>query len=128
MSVASAPSSHASFATSPIGLEALLLAVLAALGAAELRETRAGVAFHGPLALAYRACLWSRLANSLQLTLAAFAAPTPEALYAGAQTIAWEDHFCADDTLAVDFAAGRARGARGRGGARGGGGAGGGRF
>src|SRR3569832_1600343 len=104
MSVASAPSSHAFFATTPKGLESLLLAELAALGAAELRETRAGVAFHGPLALAYRACLWSRLANSIQQPLADFAAPTPEALYAGAQTIAWEDHFCADDTLAVDFA------------------------
>src|SRR3569833_2604996 len=104
MSVASATSSHAFFATTPKGLESLLLAALAALGAAELRETRAGVAFHGPLALAYRACLWSRLANRILLPLADFAAPTPEALYAGAQTIAWEDHFCADDTLAVDFA------------------------
>src|SRR3569832_1562091 len=104
MSVASAPSSHAFFATTPKGLESLLLAELAALGAAELRETRAGVAFHGPLALAYRACLWSRLANSKQQPHAHIAAPTPEAMYAGAQTIAWEDHFCADDTLAVDFA------------------------
>src|SRR3569832_1482192 len=104
MSVGSAPSSHAFFATTPKGLESLLLAELAALGAAELRETRAGVAFHGPLALAYRAWLWSRLANRILLPLADFAAPTPEALYAGAQTIAWEDHFCADDTLAVDFA------------------------
>src|SRR3569833_2173629 len=64
MSAASAPSSHAFFATTPKGLESLLLAELAALGAAELRETRAGVAFHGPLALAYRACLWSRGAGS----------------------------------------------------------------
>src|SRR3569832_1831997 len=79
MSVASAPSSHAFFATTPKGLESLLLAELAALGAAELRETRAGVAFHGPLALAYRACLWSRLANRLLLPLADFAAPAPGA-------------------------------------------------
>src|SRR3569832_2181630 len=45
MSVASAPSSHAFFATTPKGLESLLLAELAALGAAGLRATRAAVEF-----------------------------------------------------------------------------------
>src|SRR3569833_847644 len=44
LSVASAASSLAFFAAAPKGLESLLLAELAALGAAELRETRAGVA------------------------------------------------------------------------------------
>ncbi|MCK7581427.1 MAG: hypothetical protein MZV65_41210 [Chromatiales bacterium] len=39
--------------------------------------------FEGDLALAYRACLWSRVANRVLLPLAQFPAPTPEALYAG---------------------------------------------
>lgn len=91
------------FATVPKGLESLLAAELAALGATEVRETRAGVAFSGPLALAYRACLWSRLANRVLLPLAQFAAPSAEALYAGVHAIAWEEHLGPDDTLAVDF-------------------------
>ena len=50
-------------ATCPVGLGPLLLEELAALGALSLRETPSGVYFTGPLAVAYRACLWSRLAN-----------------------------------------------------------------
>src|SRR3569623_1841199 len=96
-------SSHRFFATTPKGLESLLGAELTALGATELRETRAGVAFVGTLALAYRACLWSRLANRVLLPLDNFAAPAPEALYAGVHAMAWEEHFGADHTLAVDF-------------------------
>src|SRR3569623_1027078 len=96
-------SSHRFFATTPKGLESLLGAELTALGATELRETRAGVAFVGTLALAYRACLWSRLANRVLLPLDNFAAPSPEALYAGVHAIPWERHFGADHTLAVDF-------------------------
>src|SRR3569623_1865597 len=96
-------SSHRFFATTPKGLESLLGAELTALGATELRETRAGVAFVGTLALAYRACLWSRLANRVLLPLDNFAAPSPEALYAGVHAIHWERHFGADHTLAVDF-------------------------
>lgn len=104
MSIAPVSSPYAFFATTPKGLESLLAAELAALGATEVRETRAGATFHGPLALAYRTCLWSRLANRILLPLAGFAASSPEAVYAGALAIAWEDHFGADDTLAVDFA------------------------
>src|SRR3569833_3771849 len=96
-------SSHRFFATTPKGLESLLGAELAALGATELRETRAGVAFVGTLAIAYRACLWSRLANRVLLPLDNFPAPSPEALYAGVHAIPWEDHFGADHTLAVVF-------------------------
>jgi 23S rRNA (guanine2445-N2)-methyltransferase / 23S rRNA (guanine2069-N7)-methyltransferase len=90
------------FATAPKGIEPLLAAELAALGASEVKETRAGVAFSGDLALAYRVCLWSRLANRVLLPLAHFPAPTPEALYAGVQAIAWAGHFAPDGTLAVD--------------------------
>lgn len=104
MSVVPSPPSYAFFATTPKGIESLLAAELTALGAEETRETRAGVAFRGPLVLAYRACLWSRLANRILLPLADFAAPTPETLYAGTHAVAWEEHFGADHTLAVDFA------------------------
>src|SRR3569623_447557 len=83
-------SSHRFFATTPKGLESLFGAELAALGATELRETRAGVAFVGTLAIAYRACLWSRLANRVLLPLEEFPAPSPEALSAGEHANPWE--------------------------------------
>ncbi|MDH3514954.1 MAG: bifunctional 23S rRNA (guanine(2069)-N(7))-methyltransferase RlmK/23S rRNA (guanine(2445)-N(2))-methyltransferase RlmL, partial [Gammaproteobacteria bacterium] len=94
---------HPFFATCPKGIEPLLADELRALGAVSVKETRAGVAFEGPLATGYRACLWSRLANRVLLPLESFPAPTPEALYEGIQTIAWKEHLAADGTLAVDF-------------------------
>ena len=65
------------FATCPKGLESLLADELRALGAGTVKETRAGVAFSGDLAGAYRACLWSRLASRVLLPLARFPAPRP---------------------------------------------------
>jgi 23S rRNA (guanine2445-N2)-methyltransferase / 23S rRNA (guanine2069-N7)-methyltransferase len=91
------------FATAPKGLELLLADELRALGAAVVKETRAGVAFRGDLALAYKACLWSRLANRILLPLAKFPAASPEAIYAGVQAVDWSAHLGADNTLAVEF-------------------------
>lgn len=90
------------FATCPRGLEGLLADELRALQATEVRETRAGVSFAGPLAIAYRACLWSRTASRVLLPLARFPAATPEALYAGVQTVDWDAQLAPDGTLAVD--------------------------
>ena len=59
------------FATCPKGVEALLAVELSSLGASDTRETVAGVHFTGPRALAYRACLWSRLANRILWPLGA---------------------------------------------------------
>ena len=91
------------FATCPKGIESLLADELRGLGAEGVKETRAGVAFTGTLATAYRACLWSRLANRILLPLKSFPAASPEALYEGVQTIAWKEHLASEGTLAVDF-------------------------
>jgi len=91
------------FATTPKGIELLLADELRALGATEAKETRAGVQFQGPLALAYRACLWSRLANRILLPLAKFPAATPEALYEGVKALDWSAHLGPEQTLAVEF-------------------------
>jgi 23S rRNA (guanine2445-N2)-methyltransferase / 23S rRNA (guanine2069-N7)-methyltransferase len=97
------------FATAPKGIESLLAEELRQLGAGGVRETRAGVAFEGDLKIAYRACLWSRLANRILLPLASFAAPTPEDLYAGVKGIAWDEHLNVDDSLAIDFTTSQSR-------------------
>lgn len=87
------------FATAPKHLESLLADELRALGLTEVTETRGGARFGGPLTDAYRACLWSRVANRVLLSLASFPAESPDALYAGAGDVPWEDHL----TLACTF-------------------------
>ena len=91
------------FATTPKGLELLLVEELRALGATNPKEKLAGVVFQGDLALAYKACLWSRFANRVLLSLASFPADTPEELYAGVQTISWDEHIQKNATIAVNF-------------------------
>ena len=90
------------FATAPKGIEPLLADELRALGAFEVLEARSGVAFSGPLEIAYRACLWSRLASRVLLPLATFPATSPEELYAGVRAIDWSEHLSTASTLVVD--------------------------
>jgi len=97
------------FATAPRDLVRLLGRELAGFGARHLREGHAGVRFRGNLHLAYRACLWSRLASRILLPLKSFQAATPEALYAGVDAIDWAEHLPSDGTLAVDFASSRSQ-------------------
>lgn len=90
------------FATCPKGLEYLLKDELVAIGATEVKEALAGVAFSGGMETAYRACLWSRMASRVLLPLAEFDAATPEDLYQGVQGIDWAAHLAPHGTLAVD--------------------------
>lgn len=91
------------FATSAKGIEQLLADELTALGATSVKQTRAGVAFEGSLEVAYRVCLWSRLASRVLMPIARFEAPSSEALYEGVRALKWSDHLGETSTLAVDF-------------------------
>ncbi len=91
------------FATTPKGLELLLVEELRQLGAVNPAEKLAGVVFSGDLALAYKACLWSRFANRILLKLTEVPASIPEELYANVQTIAWDEHLDPNGTLSVNF-------------------------
>ncbi len=97
------PKQYQLFATTPKGLELLLVDELKALGATEASEKLAGVNFTGDLTLAYKACLWSRLANRILLKLRQVPAATPEELYEGVQSIAWDEHLHPEGTLTVNF-------------------------
>ncbi|MEQ6887893.1 bifunctional 23S rRNA (guanine(2069)-N(7))-methyltransferase RlmK/23S rRNA (guanine(2445)-N(2))-methyltransferase RlmL [Halomonas sp. CS7] len=98
------PDSLHFLATCPKGIELLLADELAALGATPGKTTVAGVFFTASLANAYRACLWSRLANRVVFCLAREEGiETPEALRAAAAAIDWRDHLAPGKTLAVDF-------------------------
>jgi len=103
----SAGESIAFFATGPRDLITLLRGELSGFGAEHLRVGHAGARFRGTLEVAYRACLWSRVANRILLPLKSFQAATQEQLYAGVRGIAWRDHVPAGGTLAVDFSSSR---------------------
>jgi 23S rRNA (guanine2445-N2)-methyltransferase / 23S rRNA (guanine2069-N7)-methyltransferase len=92
---------HSLYVTAPAGTADLAAEELAACGLTDLKVERGGVACAGSLEQAYRACLWSRVANRVLLRIAEFAAPTPEALYEGARTVDWSTHLGVDGTLAV---------------------------
>ena len=94
------------FATCPKGLEYLLRDELRALGADDAHEALAGVHFSGPLELAYRACLWSRLASRVLLQLHEFEAPDADALFAGVQQVDWDAHLAPDASFAIDAVGG----------------------
>ncbi len=96
-------------ATAPMRMEQLLAGELRHLGAEDVSETRVGASFTGTLETAYRACLWSRIANRILLPLADFSAPTPEALYDGVRRIPWSEHFSVTDSFAVEFNASRSQ-------------------
>ncbi|WP_459869294.1 bifunctional 23S rRNA (guanine(2069)-N(7))-methyltransferase RlmK/23S rRNA (guanine(2445)-N(2))-methyltransferase RlmL [Halomonas shantousis] len=92
------------FITCPRGIEMLLADELASLGAEISGTTVAGVFASGSLEVAYRACLWSRLANRVILCLSrAEGVERPEALLAEARSIDWTAHLLPGRTLAVDF-------------------------
>ncbi|MBS0557465.1 MAG: bifunctional 23S rRNA (guanine(2069)-N(7))-methyltransferase RlmK/23S rRNA (guanine(2445)-N(2))-methyltransferase RlmL [Proteobacteria bacterium] len=90
------------FATCPKGLEYLLVDELNAIGANDVHEALAGVHFAGGLDAGYRACLWSRLASRVLMTLSEFDVADADALYAGARAIDWPAHLDIATSFAVD--------------------------
>jgi 23S rRNA (guanine2445-N2)-methyltransferase / 23S rRNA (guanine2069-N7)-methyltransferase len=98
---------HRLYVTAPAGTADLAAEELTAQGFVAPKVERGGVACEGTLEQAYRACLWSRVANRVLLAVAQFPAPTPEALYDGVRTVDWGEHLRLDGTLAVDCTSGR---------------------
>lgn len=94
------------FATCPRNTEGLLYDELRALGSTGVAETRAGVSFSGPMWSAYRACLWSRVADRILLRLKSFPVSDLTAgldgVYEAVHAMPWEDHLDAAGTLAVE--------------------------
>ena len=56
-------------ATAPVGAASVLAEELAAFGASDIRERSHDVKFQGTLDVGYRACLWSRTATRVLLSL-----------------------------------------------------------
>ncbi len=93
------------FATSPRGLEALLAAELAALGAQDAAAVPGGVAFGGDWNVCYAANLWSRLASRVLWRVADFGYASEADLYEAARAVDWPRHFDVGRTLRVNVSA-----------------------
>jgi putative N6-adenine-specific DNA methylase len=89
------------FATAPRGTEPALRDELRELRFRGVRADRGGVHFEGPLAEGYRACLWSRVAMRVLLSLREIEAPHRNALYDGVSSIDWQQFVTPQTTIAV---------------------------
>lgn len=89
--------------SAPRGLTDLLARELTGLGAQEVRERSTGVVCSGALEVAYRACLWSRVANRVYLEVAQFAARDAAEFHAAVRALDWAAHLQPGATLACDF-------------------------
>jgi 23S rRNA (guanine2445-N2)-methyltransferase / 23S rRNA (guanine2069-N7)-methyltransferase len=93
-------------ATAPVGAAAVLAQELAALGATGLKERSNDVKFEGTLATGYRACLWSRTATRVLLSLGSLDATSPAAIHAAVKRIDWRVHIADGATIACDCSGG----------------------
>ncbi len=91
------------YATCASGLEQLLAEEIRACGGSNVNVAGSGVRFDGALDVAYRACIWSRVANRILLPIHSGSAASPEALYEVVQEVDWAKHLEVSGTLAVDF-------------------------
>ena len=91
------------FASCPKGIELLLEQEVLDFGAKINRRTVAGVYIEGELELAYKLCLWSRLANRLILNLFNKPIENAQTLYEAFYNYEWEQHFSNESSIAVDF-------------------------
>lgn len=103
--MSSSRSEQAFFAPCPRGLEALLAAELAGLGARGAAAVAGGVQFGGDWQTCFRANLWSRLASRVLWKVAEFSYGGEEDVYAAARKVDWPALFTVERTLRVNVTA-----------------------
>lgn len=89
------------FATAAKGTEPLLRDELSELGVPRVRADRGGVHFGAEPRDAYRACLWSRIAQRVLEALSEFPCADEDELYDGVKAIDWQRVLDTQRTLAV---------------------------
>ncbi len=93
-------------ATAPIGAASVLAEELAQFGASDIRERSHDVKFQGALEVGYRACLWSRTASRVLLSLGSIDASSSKNLFDAVKRIDWREHLAPGATLACDCTGG----------------------
>ena len=89
--------------TCPKGLENLLADEATALGAENVKIGVAYVSCDPDQELAYRLCLWSRLASRVLWPIGQFEGESADDLYNGLLNISWIEHFSDRQTFRVNF-------------------------
>ncbi len=93
-------------ATAPVGAASVLAEELAQFGAQDIRERSHDVKFQGTLEVGYRACLWSRTATRVLLSLGSIDAGSAKSVYEAVKRIDWREHLAPGATLACDCSGG----------------------
>jgi 23S rRNA (guanine2445-N2)-methyltransferase / 23S rRNA (guanine2069-N7)-methyltransferase len=93
-------------ATAPVGAASVLAEELAQFGASDIRERSHDVKFQGTLEVGYRACLWSRTATRVLLSLGSIDASSSKSVYDAVKRIDWREHVGLSSTLACDCSGG----------------------
>jgi 23S rRNA (guanine2445-N2)-methyltransferase / 23S rRNA (guanine2069-N7)-methyltransferase len=93
-------------ATAPVGAASVLAEELAQFGAEDIRERSHDVKFQGTLEVGYRACLWSRTATRVYLSLGSIDASSSKSIYEAVKRIDWREHLAPGATLACDCSGG----------------------
>jgi 23S rRNA (guanine2445-N2)-methyltransferase / 23S rRNA (guanine2069-N7)-methyltransferase len=93
-------------ATAPVGAASVLAEELARFGASDIRERSHDVKFQGTLEVGYRACLWSRTATRVLLSLGSIDASSSKNVYEAVRRIDWREHLAPGATLACDCSGG----------------------
>ncbi len=91
------------FVSCPRGLEYLLKDEMTALGLTVDAVSPQGVYGYAPIAVLYQLCLWSRIANRIQVILFSGQAHNQTALLQLCQQYHWQTVFNIDKTFAVEF-------------------------
>jgi len=93
-------------ATAPVGAASVLTEELAAFGASDIRERSHDVKFQGTLDVGYRACLWSRAATRVLLSLGSVDATSSKNLFDAVKRMDWREHLAPGATLACECSGG----------------------
>jgi len=91
------------FISCPRGLEYLLETEVKEIGLTVTRVSPQGVYGECTLAIAYQLCLWSRIANRIQLILFTGTVSTQEELYQLCHDFSWETVFLPHKTFTIEF-------------------------
>ncbi|KTC92228.1 bifunctional 23S rRNA (guanine(2069)-N(7))-methyltransferase RlmK/23S rRNA (guanine(2445)-N(2))-methyltransferase RlmL [Legionella cincinnatiensis] len=91
------------FISCPKGLEYLLEEELKALGLSVTRVSPQGVYGEASLLTVYKLCLWSRIANRVQLILFSGYAGNEQSLHQLCTQFHWQTVFSQDKTIAIEF-------------------------
>lgn len=91
------------FVSCPKGLEYLLEDEVKHIGLKVVRVSPNGVYGEGSLTVAYNLCLWSRLANRIQVILFNGQAHNQETIYQLCSQFHWQTVFSADKTFSIEF-------------------------